>query len=75
MPAGASQYDAIAFDMDLCFAEYKSKNFLKLLYESVAAKMVIHLGYPQEIFPDEEEEELFYSRYAKGFIDNVSLSQ
>lgn len=68
----ASDYDVIAFDMDLTLAEYKMKSFIRLLFASVAAQLINHQGYPKDLFPGDDEEETFYCRFHRGVIDLVS---
>jgi HAD superfamily 5'-nucleotidase-like hydrolase len=62
-------YDAIGFDMDLCIARYKFKSFLKIMYESCAAKLVRDHGYPSDMFPEDEDIDRLMSFVGRVVVD------
>lgn len=65
------KYDAIGFDMDHTFVRYKMRNFIWLVYECTSIYLVNKKGYPQEIFPiDEEDAKNKYWMYFRAVFDH-----
>lgn len=63
------EYDAIGFDMDLCIARYKLRAFSQIIFESAAIHLVRTHGYPQELFPDDEDMDDFLSYSGRAVAD------
>ena len=68
-----TDYDIVAFDMDFTIINYKFKPFMKLMYEAAAVYMIGYLGYPPELIPPTEEEELLYHFCSRWVIDKKRL--
>ena len=68
------EYDAVGFDMDLCMARYHLKALVKDSYETVALVLVKDVGYPSEMFPDDEEYEEYFKLFGRCVIDMTNLN-
>ena len=73
----ASEYDIIAFDMDLCIAEYNVNAFNALKMHSDMLQIMQKLNYPKEIYPTQNEQKdpktSLANFFIRGFIDKSNF--
>ena len=67
-------YDAIGFDMDLCIARYNFNTFLKLIFDSICAKLVRDHKYPTEMFPEDQDLDYLMRFIGRVVIDLKNLN-